>query len=348
MSGAWLPNGMSFLSGLPEKERRDRRIVVIQAYVDESGGKGQSSVFVFSALVATANDWANFSDQWRSILDEPPKVDYFKFYEASRRKEQFKRFSVRQRDDKIKKLLAPIRGAIEVFCVADMAGFAETLEKYNERPLKDPYFQQFHILIMAISLTLLDMGIKERFEIFFDEHRIFGPKAKAWYPIVRDICDEDIRSLMPVEPHFETDKEFLPLQAADMLAGLRRAWNDNALDRFGLSWMVPELENNSGILLSAHSQYLDTERMKRIVKMSYSAETQKRVRELVREYKRKLGPDWTPPYMSKKRTAPTEFQRFDDGMGKLLSVSHDELKAKLDAEKAQKKIKTLRSKKGSK
>jgi hypothetical protein len=33
----------------------------------------------------------------------------------------------------------------------------------------------------------------------------------------------------------------------------------------------------------------------------------------------------------------SEFKRFDEAMGALLSVSHDELKAKLDAEKAAKK-----------
>lgn len=335
------PNGKPFrakwqsaFSGLPKAKRSKRNIVIIQAYVDEAGGKGQSSVFVFSALLASVNDWETFSDQWQAILDERPSIKYFKYYEASHREKQFQGFTPEERNEKIKKLLVPMRGLLEVFCIADMAAFAETLGKYNERPLRDPYFQQFNILIMAIGLTLLDLGFKERFEIVFDEHRIFGPKAKAWYPIVRDLCDDELKTVLPIEPRFETDQEYLPLQAADMIAGFRRAWNDNSLKE--LEWLKSELEEKSGILLSANSQYLDGERMRGIVELSYSHEYVKKSHELMREYKRKLGQDWKPPYMSNKRTTP-EFVRFNETMQKLVKVPHSEIKAKLDAEKAAKR-----------
>jgi hypothetical protein len=37
------------------------------------------------------------------------------------------------------------------------------------------------------------------------------------------------------------------------------------------------------------------------------------------------------------RRVPEEYKKFDDAMSRLLTVSHDELKSKLDAEKAHKK-----------
>jgi hypothetical protein len=43
------------------------------------------------------------------------------------------------------------------------------------------------------------------------------------------------------------------------------------------------------------------------------------------------------------RKSETEFDRFDSTMRKLMKVPHSKIKAKLDAEKAEKKRKTRRS-----
>ena len=43
--------------------------------------------------------------------------------------------------------------------------------------------------------------------------------------------------------------------------------------------------------------------------------------------------------MPKEKEQNSQFRKFDKAMDKLLSVSHDDLKAKLDAEKAEKKRK---------
>ncbi len=261
--------------------------MIIQAYADESGGKGQSSVFVFSAVLASATDWINFTDAWRAILDEPkPRpVRYFKMYEAAKCNGQFRGFSETERDDKIRKLLDPMRGLLEVFCIADMAGFEKTLARFNPRPLRDPYFQQFQILIMAITLTLLDLGITEPFEMVFDEHKIFGPKARAWYPFVRECCDEDMHAVMPSDPTFKSDLEFPALQAADMLAWLRRAWNDNRFQQF--AWIEKELAQR--MYVSKHSQYLDEGRMQGIVNKSFTPEYEDRARKAFAEYQKSHG-----------------------------------------------------------
>ena len=43
--------------------------------------------------------------------------------------------------------------------------------------------------------------------------------------------------------------------------------------------------------------------------------------------------------MNKQKEQATEFENFDQAMRKLMSVPHSEIKAKLDAEKAAKKLK---------
>jgi len=76
-------------------------LALVQANVDESGGKGQGAVFVFSALISAVEHWNIFMPAWQACLDEAPKMAYFKMWEAAQRK---CRFSIPQRDEKLKKL----------------------------------------------------------------------------------------------------------------------------------------------------------------------------------------------------------------------------------------------------
>jgi hypothetical protein len=49
-----------------------------QAVVDDSGSEPQSRVFVLAGLVSTNAGWAEFANDWRAVLEEPPALDYFK------------------------------------------------------------------------------------------------------------------------------------------------------------------------------------------------------------------------------------------------------------------------------
>jgi hypothetical protein len=55
---------------------------MIQANVDETGIDGRSPWLIFSALLGTAGDWATVTDLWRDVLDESPRIRYFKMSEA--------------------------------------------------------------------------------------------------------------------------------------------------------------------------------------------------------------------------------------------------------------------------
>jgi hypothetical protein len=53
-----------------------------QAIIDDSGTEPQSRVFVLGGFIASAADWAKFSIDWQTVLDQPPKLSYFKLTEA--------------------------------------------------------------------------------------------------------------------------------------------------------------------------------------------------------------------------------------------------------------------------
>src|SRR5262245_15297177 len=101
---ARLPDWLSFLSGLPEASRRRRLLMPIQAFVDDSGGKGHSRHFVMAGLVGHSEGWAVFADEWRRCLQESPAIATFKMQQAAALKGQFFGFSKEERDEKLRKL----------------------------------------------------------------------------------------------------------------------------------------------------------------------------------------------------------------------------------------------------
>jgi hypothetical protein len=264
----WLPPGFSFLSGLPEPARQRRQLMPVQAFVDDSGGKGHTRHFVLAGLLADAEAWADFSNEWRACLDQPPKVQIFKMKHAAGLSGHFYGWQEAARDKKLKALARVINGhaQISTHSMIDLDAFAQTWAK-RPKPQRDPYFYPFHNTILAAGWTLWDIGWRERFEIIFDEQLIFGPRAKHWYPFYKrmvEIKEPDMATILPVEPKFKSDDEFLPLQAADMFAWCMRNATDNQ-DPESFAWLLNELKN---VKATMYSQYYHLARLQSVMDVS--------------------------------------------------------------------------------
>jgi hypothetical protein len=122
---------------------------------------------------------------------------------------------------------------------------------------------------MAACFTLWDLGWRERFEIIFDQDVIFGPRARHWYPFMRRLMEikypDEGASLMPVDPMFRTDDEFMPLQAADLFAWCARDSLDN-VESHQFAWLFEQMPNVKG---TVYSQYYDLARMQAVKDESY-------------------------------------------------------------------------------
>jgi hypothetical protein len=296
----WWPRYFSFLSGLPESGRKRRAIVLVQAYVDDSGGPGQGTVFVFSAMIGSSLAWTRFSDHWKQCLDETPSIQYFKMREAASLQGQFRGFSVKERDDKLEilcKIIATGR-LMELHCIVKLKDFDVTLRRHSIGPMTHPYFYPFYATVMGIGYQLLEWQQKEPFELFFDEHVIFGPRVKAWYPVVRATFEDQLRAITPVEPFFRSDIEVLPLQAADLTAWLHRRENNEGVGEF--KWMEKAL---FGLAPSEYSNRFTLDRMKAIVDQSYAytPEVLAQQTAVIEAYKETFDDDWPP---KKKRKLP--------------------------------------------
>lgn len=269
-------------------------LVPIQAFVDESGGTGQSRHFVMAGLIGHSEDWAQFSDEWKACLDAHPRIRVFKMREAASCNGQFHGCSEAERDAKLRSLAQIInRHAKYVTCsVIDLQAFAEVFASVFRKPHSEPYFWPFHNTIMASCFELWDRGWRERFEIIFDEQVIFGPRAKAWYPAVRAtvaLQNPEESSIMPVDPMFRTDEDFLPLQACDLFAWCMRRGHDIGSDgERPFEWLLPELSN---VFVSEYAQFYDRERLQSVVALSEKASEELRAglnpanAELARQYR---------------------------------------------------------------
>jgi hypothetical protein len=118
--------------------------VTIQAYIDETGIDGRGPWLILSALYATVEDWAAFSDRWKAALRESPTIAYFKMDDAAGLSGPFRRFSESQRDSKLRRLAGTFNerqyGFIETFVAADLKAIDEALRPRAIKPANEPYF----------------------------------------------------------------------------------------------------------------------------------------------------------------------------------------------------------------
>jgi len=258
----------------------------VQAFIDESGSKTDVA-FVLAGLIGTSEQWADFSINWQTALHESPRIDYFKMQEAAKLKGQFGRWKRETRDAKLRRLLAVLNSyELDFISVSlDVTAFYEIISEHMPKPGNNPYFVGFHQMIAAVGFHLLERKHKEKFEIIFDENMIFGPRAKRWYPLVRDVAIPELFALLPPEPIFKNDHEFMPLQAADLFAWLiRRSWNEHQSQTPEFGWIVDVIPN---IRPSEHVQIVGRTRMQRMIEMSYQTPSP----EAIAKWKEILGED---------------------------------------------------------
>lgn len=248
--------------------------MVLQAFIDDSGSKGQDKYFVFAGILGIADEWGIFSDAWRACLQEAPAVrGPFKMRDAARLQSQFFGWPKEQRDEKLRALARIVNehNRVCVQCTFDLGAHKESWAKLN-KPMNEPYFWAYHVMIMALGFEVYDLGFTDkRFEIIFDDNVIHGLRAKRWYPMIREVIrarEPDLFPILPVDPVFRDDEDCVPLQAADMFAWCTRR-NTTHPDEPKFDWLLDEMPNVKG---SHHSQFYDADRMFDVLRLTQQVE----------------------------------------------------------------------------
>ncbi len=185
---------------------------------------------VLAALVATAERWKSFSGEWQAELATWPKVECFKSYDAAKLRGYFEGFTRGQAEAKTDRLASVVLrhigyGIVELVYNDE---FNEIIKGHLYRPnrrlakeMKDPYFLLFHGL--AKNVIREQLSSKSKIDFIFDDYNKIGRKC------LRRINEGDFMRLLPDgyknligRAIAGNDEKFLPLQAADLVAGQYR------------------------------------------------------------------------------------------------------------------------------
>jgi hypothetical protein len=102
-------------------------MIMLQAYLDDSGSEPQAPHFVLGGFLANVGQWKRFSDLWKQKLDAEQAIDYFKMHEAMAFRGQFEDMQRPLQDQKIFELAEIAHDHIEarIDCVMPRAEFEE-------------------------------------------------------------------------------------------------------------------------------------------------------------------------------------------------------------------------------
>jgi hypothetical protein len=199
-----------------------------------------------AGLVADAEAWLSFVPDWDEALAEAPAIRYFKLSDAAGRPSgPFARFSSDQIRAKLIRLAEVINKHVDlcVYSVIDLEAHEQYWRDEMERPLNDPYFWAFHAMIQHLCFILWDQGESNRLSIMFDESKASGTHANAYYPFLSAALHAKLpqeASILPATINFDTDLNFKPLQAADLIAGCVRR---GASEDLQFLWLQDHLPN---------------------------------------------------------------------------------------------------------
>lgn len=239
----------SMLCGLGVERAKRCLLVPAKAYIDDAGVKNTDEIFVFAGFVDTAENWLHFDEDWRSCLRETPSIDYFKMDEATDLYGQFTNWKCAARDAKLLALFDVIRRHGKRSNVCRAMYFTTPFAVFHRKMTDDlpvrmkrysaAYLFGAILLTNAIVAEVKYRGTSDHVETVFDKHEIFGKRLQELYPLLCDFAERVYGERYPPSPLFRDDKDYTPLQLADILAwSLRRMWNgcDNEFQ-----WILDEL-----------------------------------------------------------------------------------------------------------
>ena len=216
------------VSGMAPSLLRDRLFLLLHGYFDESEDENHH-FFVLAGALSTPEKWAAFTAEWEKLLPHasmrPSDNAYiFKFDEMVRNPERIERipwfWSTLQ---EYAQCLVSV--AIEIPALRAAQSRVRGPAPIEWRTFDDPWMVAFVVLLEGLfwrrkELTSL-IPEKSVTDFFFDQHGNERKIRDGWEKFV-DGAPSDIRKMIGKKPRFEDDAEYLPLQAADLVAGYVR------------------------------------------------------------------------------------------------------------------------------
>jgi len=219
------------VSGLPSSLRMAQRFLMLQVCIDDSTTEtNQGPSFVLGGYIGRVQNWEGFADDWQALLAKSPRLEYLKAREANRLEGQFKGWSREQRDSKLLEFVAIIKKyrLRSIRHTVNHSGFHEQLgtilfQTPGRNPRRHPALRNpGYIAVSAITCAVLGELLKsktlEKVYFIFDEAVVSRDELESGYRSMMLRVPKRATDRIARQPDFRNDKEFLPLQAADLFA----------------------------------------------------------------------------------------------------------------------------------
>lgn len=218
---------LGIVCGLAEPSRSNRRLLMLKAYIDDSG-LNQPPAYFLGGWLASVATWSKFTRDWDAALRMSPRIEYFKLNEAMNGSGEFYGISVPMRNEKLR-VLAHVIADHRLTCVSAMVPhglfqdlFADSRSNpfmSSERLFRNPYYFMFFGLISCIYKFQRSRGRSEKIEFIFDEQVDQENIVIPIWTSFRQSSPPEVRDMLSGTINFLNDKTVLPLQAADFCAG---------------------------------------------------------------------------------------------------------------------------------
>lgn len=212
-----------------------------QAAIDDSGNEPNQQIFVLAGFVAPAENWIAFTLGWdRALKEAPIPLDYFKFTEAMRLRGQFDKdrgWTEPMRDDQL-------RTFSEIIQKHASARFSAAVRhEHYQRYIRDaaparvrtlltdtPYQLLAARAVVAACTAIMATNAGDECAFYFDTQPGQDVILQALWPRLVASIQEGQGNLPPGftlprivgDPRFESELDWSPLQASDLLAGAMR------------------------------------------------------------------------------------------------------------------------------
>lgn len=193
--------------------------MVLQAYVDPSG-KGDPQFLVIAGYIATEDAWANFSESWRTRLDEAG-IPYFKMNEWSHQTEIAGWFYRLVEAFDIKAAMACVINTKELVEVEKSIKYPPYIT--NPNSADNPYYWGFKYIVGTLAQWQKRLDLLEPIDFIFDNDSEQEKIPRAWKHL-KAAAAPPISQMMGEMPIYRDDKKTMPLQAADLYAWWVLKW----------------------------------------------------------------------------------------------------------------------------
>jgi hypothetical protein len=239
------------LCGVPSRKRYIRWLTMSKCFVDDSGNHDSDPYLILAGWSGMVRTWDSFIDDWAEELEKPKRIDYYKHHEAASLSGCFENFTTQEATQKTIDMSMVIatyhiypfvvtvpRSQFKTSVVSQVIKVRQG--KINRR-VKSLFPAAFGSFVPFVLQKHYELGVREKIDFTVDSDgksdKVLLDAMKVWREIKAAIKANPSNPFNQLAGEVVPgdDKEILPLQAADLLAGQVRSEIINQSTPIGLN-----------------------------------------------------------------------------------------------------------------